>query len=56
MNLVALFGVYMRFAAECLVHIGNILLVPASFDRDSCFTWPRTLSVGHSPRALRRLV
>jgi hypothetical protein len=31
MKLVALSGVHMRLAAECLVHIGNIWLVPASF-------------------------
>jgi hypothetical protein len=52
MNLVAMPGVYMRLVAECLVHTGNILLVPAAFGRDSFCIWPRNLSVGHSPCAL----
>jgi hypothetical protein len=36
MKLVAVSGIYMRLVAECLVHAGNILLVPASFGQDSC--------------------
>jgi hypothetical protein len=36
MKLVAVSGKYVRFSAECLVHIGNILLLPASSGHDSC--------------------
>jgi hypothetical protein len=56
MKLVAVSGVYMRLVVECLVHIGNILLVSVSFSRDSCCIWQRNLSVDHSPCALRVLV
>jgi hypothetical protein len=35
LKLVAVFGICMRLVAECFVHTGNILLVPASYGRDS---------------------
>jgi hypothetical protein len=34
MKLVAVCDVYMRLVEECLAHIVNILLVPASFGLD----------------------
>jgi hypothetical protein len=46
----------MRGVARCLVHIRNILLVPASFGQDLCCIWPRNLFVGHDPCALHVLV
>jgi hypothetical protein len=36
MKPVAVSGVHMRLVTECVVHNGNILLVPALFDQDSC--------------------
>jgi hypothetical protein len=51
----AVSGVYMMLVAEYLVHIGNILLVPASFSLDSQCIWPRNLSDGHSPCVFRVL-
>jgi hypothetical protein len=56
MKLVAVSGMYMRLVVECLVHIGNILLVPALFGCDSCCIWPGNMSVDHSPCALHVLV
>jgi hypothetical protein len=56
MKLVAVAGVYMRLVTQCLVHIEIILLVPASYTRDSFCIWARNLSVGHFPCALRVVV
>jgi uncharacterized membrane protein len=53
---IAVSGVYVKLVVDCLVHIGNILLVPALFVRDAYCIWPRNMSVGHSPCALRVLV
>jgi hypothetical protein len=50
-----LFDLHIRLGVECLGHIGNILLVPVSFGRDSCCIWPTNLSIGHSPCVLHVL-
>jgi hypothetical protein len=45
MKIVVVSGVCMSLIAEYVVHIGNILLVPASYGHDPCCIWPRNLSV-----------
>jgi hypothetical protein len=56
MALVMVSCVYMRLVAECLVQVGYILLVPASFAHNSCCIWLRNLFVDHPPCALRVLI
>jgi hypothetical protein len=45
-----------KLVGECLVHIGDILLVPTTLGQDSCCVWYSKLSLGSAPCALRVLV
>jgi hypothetical protein len=49
------FGVHVRLVVECVVYIGNVLLVSVSFREDSCCVWSSNLSASRSPCALRVL-